>query len=353
MRTIQAISAIGALLSAASASVLPRDYPTYKPLTWHIKPTNSTQQFRGLSPISREVVWVSGTNSTVLLTTNGGTSWANVSPSLLENSTLFQFRDIEAFSSKSAVVLSIGEGNASRIYKTTDSGRTWKSTFINTEPTAFYDCMAFENKKHGLAMSDPVDGKFRLIETWDSGATWKIVDPAGIPAALTGESGFAASGTCIEAAARRWYVASGGVDPGRIYRSDDGKKWKVSNSSIAGGAAAGIFSVRFKDEKNGIAIGGDYEKPAGNVDNASWSNDGGKTWHKAQSFPGGYRSGVSWVPGRGQTAVAVGTSGSDITHDSGKNWQTIANGTFDAVECISKDTCWASGSGGRVARLKL
>jgi hypothetical protein len=107
------------------------------------------------------------------------------------------------------------------------------------------------------------------------------------------------------------------------------------------------------DEKNGIAVGGDYEKPLGNIDNAAWSKDGGKTWHKAQSFPGGYRSGVSWVPGRGQTAVAVGTSGSDITYDGGKNWQTIGNGTFDAVECISKDTCWASGSSGRVARLKL
>jgi photosystem II stability/assembly factor-like uncharacterized protein len=355
MKNISAVAALSALFSPAFAYAIPNDYPVTKPPgTWDPKSTNSTQQFRGLSPISRDVVWISGTNGTVLLTTNGGTSWINASPSLSENSTLFEFRDIEAFSSKSAVVLSIGEGNASRIYKTTDSGRTWKPTFINTEPTAFYDCMAFENKKHGLAMSDPVDGKFRLIETWDGGATWKIVDPKGIPAALTGEFGFAASGTCVEAAAGRWYIASGGVNPGRIYRSDNGKEWKVSNNSqIAGGAAAGVFSVRFRDEKNGIAVGGDYEKPAGNVDNAAWSKDGGKTWHQAESFPGGYRSGVSWVPERGRTAVAVGTSGSDITYDGGRNWQTIGNGTFDAVECVSKDACWASGSGGRVARLKL
>ncbi|KAJ4373609.1 hypothetical protein N0V86_007751 [Didymella sp. IMI 355093] len=355
MKNISAVAALSALISPALAYAIPSDYRVTKPpLAWDPKSTNSTQQFRGLSPISRDVVWISGTNSTVLLTTNGGTSWINASPSLSENSTLFEFRDIEAFSSKSAVVLSIGEGNASRIYKTTDSGRTWKPTFINTEPTAFYDCMAFENKKHGLAVSDPVGGKFRLIETWDGGATWKIVDPKGIPAALTGEFGFAASGTCVEAAAGRWYIASGGVNPGRIYRSDDGKKWEVSNNSqIAGGTAAGVFSVRFRDKKNGIAVGGDYEKPAGNVYNAAWSKDGGKTWHQAESFPGGYRSGVSWVPERGRTAVAVGTSGSDITYDDGKNWQTIGNGTFDAVECVSKDVCWASGSGGRLARLKL
>jgi hypothetical protein len=85
---------------------------------------------------------------------------------------------------------------------------------------------------------------------------------------------------------------------------------------------------------------------------AAWSNDGGVRWHKADSFPGGYRSGVSWVPGKKDVAVAVGTSGSDITLDSGRNWKGIGNGTFDAVECL-KTGCWASGSQGRVGWLDL
>lgn len=249
--------------------------------------------------------------------------------------------------------MSIGEGNASRIYRTIDGGKSWKNTFLNQEASAFYDCMAFENEKRGLAMSDPVNGKFRLIETVDGGESWKIVDSAGMPVALEGEAGFAASGTCLEAAAGRWYLASGGVDPGRIYRSEDGEEWEVSNSSITGGAAAGVFSVRFRDEENGIAVGGDYQNPTGNVNVSSWSDDGGETWKPSESFPAGYRSGASWVPGRGKTAVAVGTSGSDITLDGGKNWRSFDNGTFDAVECISKHTCWASGSKGRVAKLSL
>ena len=133
----------------------------------------------------------------------------------------------------------------------------------------------------------------------------------------------------------------------------DGKHWEVSNSSIPGSPAAGVFSVRFRDANNGIAVGGDYEKPTGNTDNAVWTKNGGKSWHRAKTFPGGYRSGVSWVPGRTQMAVAVGTSGSDITYDGGRNWRAIGNGTFDAVECVSKTVCWASGSGGRVARLEV
>ncbi|KAF9691228.1 hypothetical protein EKO04_010840 [Ascochyta lentis] len=355
MRGLETFLALGALLPLPIATALP-SYPSSNPsyLQWELKPTNSTQQFRGLSPVSERTVWISGTNGTVLRTTNGGSSWSNVSPPLLpENSTAFQFRDIEAFSEKSAVILSIGEGNASRIYQTLNGGKSWKATFVNAEATAFYDCMAFENTKHGLAMSDPVAGTFRLIETWDGGATWKLVDASGMPAALAGEFGFAASGTCIEAAAGRWYIASGGVDPGRVFRSEDGHHWNVSNTTITGGAAAGVFSARFKDEQNGIAVGGDYEKPAGNLNTAAWSKDGGKSWHSAESFPAGYRSGVSWVPQRDHIAVAVGTSGSDITYDGGKNWQVIGNSTFDAVECISKRICWASGAGGRVARLKL
>lgn len=341
---------LSALLALASLSHSALAAP--HPLRWILTPTNSTQQFRGLAPVSDSVLWVSGTNSTVLRSTNRGRTWTDVSPSV-QNSTALQFRDIAAFSTHEAVVLSIGEGDASRIYQTLDGGRTWKAAFVNQDPAAFYDCMAFATREHGLALSDPVDGKFRLLETRDGGASWALVDDAGMPAALTGEFGFAASGTCIEARAGRWYIASGGVDPGRVFRSGDGRTWEASNSSIAGGAAAGVFSVRFRDMENGVAVGGDYEKPAGNVDNAAWSSDGGETWQKAETFPAGYRSGVSWVPGRGCTAVAVGTSGSDITYDGGKNWHAIDNGTFDAVECVSKSTCWASGSGGRVARLKL
>ncbi|KAF2661574.1 Oligoxyloglucan reducing end-specific cellobiohydrolase [Lophiostoma macrostomum CBS 122681] len=320
--------------------------------TWNLRPTNTTQQFRGLSVVSRDTVWVSGTNGTALRSHNGGETWANVSPTLApENSTDFEFRDIQAWSAQEALVLSIGTGNLSRIYKTRDGGKSWKPTFINQEPTAFYDCMAFENSRHGIAMSDPVNGKFRLIETWNGGATWAIVDPSGMPAALDGEFGFAASGTCIEAAAGRWYIASGGVNPGRVFRSSDGHHWKVANSSITGGAAAGVFSVRFRDTKHGIAVGGDYESPTGNSANAAWSDDGGSFWTKANKFPGGYRSGASWVPGLDHIAIAVGTTGSDITFDGGKNWTTFDNGTFDAVECANKEACWASGSKGRVARL--
>lgn len=322
-------------------------------MTWEILPTNSQQQFRGLSPVSDKVAWVSGTEGTVLRTTDGGATWASVRPVLSPEDAELQFRDVHAFSADKAVILSIGEGADSRVYVTSDGGSTWTQTFANQEAAAFYNCVDFEDDQRGIAVSDPVDGKFRLIETLDGGESWAIVDPSKMEPALEGEFGFAASGTCISTAAGRWYLASGGVDPGRVFRSADGHRWDASGSAIAGGASAGVFSVRFRDASHGIAVGGDFNAANGSDHTASWSEDGGATWTAAEAFPGGYRSGSSWAPGLCGVAVAVGPSGSDITVDGGQTWQAIDSGSFDSVECLAGRVCWASGSGGRVGKLTL
>jgi len=39
----------------------------------------------------------------------------------------------------------IGNGNESRIYKTTDAGKTWSLQYTEPNPKAFLDCMAFWN----------------------------------------------------------------------------------------------------------------------------------------------------------------------------------------------------------------
>jgi photosystem II stability/assembly factor-like uncharacterized protein len=319
-------------------SALPSASPRF---SWTLLPISSTERFRGLAPISSSTAYIAGTNATILRTTNGGKVWADVSPKLSVNETLaLQFRDIHVFNRYHAVALTIGEGDLSRIYSTHDSGASWKATFTNNDPAAFYDCIAFAN------------GAFRLLETHDAGDSWRLVSDANVPPALAGESAFAASGTCIEAAAGRWYIASGGISQARIYRSSDTKSWNVTSSTLSGSAASGVFSVRFRDAKHGVAVGGDFEHPtATNGTIAAWSKDGGATWQPACTSPGGYRSGAAWMSRKGKgVVVAVGPTGSDVSVDGGKNWKTFSNESFDAVECV-KGTCWASGVG-RVAKLE-
>ncbi|HEU4330302.1 MAG TPA: oxidoreductase [Lapillicoccus sp.] len=355
-RSLAVLAATGLALvatqSAASAAKAP-DLTAGRPsvsVSWQATPTGTTERFRGLSAVSSRVAWVSGTTGTVLRTTDGGATWTSVGP---PGTSTLQFRDIEATSDRHAVILSIGEGTDSRIYVTDDGGASWTLAFQNTDPRAFYDCMAFSTPQRGLALSDPVDGAFRLQETTDGGHTWSLVDPAGMPPSLPNEFAFAASGTCLTAGqGQTTYLGSGGGEAARIFVSTDrGHTWSVTRAPLAAGPSAGVFSVRFRDRHNGIAVGGDFANPTSSLGNAAWSSDGGITWRPADVRPGGYRSGSAWLPQHRDVALAVGPSGSDVSSDAGRTWSSFDAGSFDSVECANDGACWASGEQGRVATL--
>ena len=166
-------------------------------------------------------------------------------------------------------------------------------SFRNPDPAAFYDCMAFTSKTVGYAMSDPVDGVFRIIRTEDGGHTWEVMDSAGMPPARDGEFGFAASGTCLQSdSAGNLHLATGGVDPARVFTSrDGGDSWSVVDTPwpVAPRPASTPCPSR---GQRGVAVGGDYAVPDAADRNAGWTADGGRTWHAPTGQGlGGYRSG--------------------------------------------------------------
>ncbi|MFI5909924.1 WD40/YVTN/BNR-like repeat-containing protein [Dactylosporangium sp. NPDC051541] len=312
--------------------------------SWKLLDSGSTAQLRGLSAVSDRVAWASGTGGTVLRTVDGGRSWRSVGP---PDAADLQLRDIEAFDTLHAVILSIGEGSASRVYRTEDGGRTWTETYRNADPAAFYDCLAFSDPHHGLALGDPVNGHFQLLSTIDGGRHWTASPVA--TAALDGEFAFAASGTCLVASGRDAWFATGGGAQSRVFHSGDfGRHWSVSAAPMPSGPTAGIYSLAFRDPHHGLAVGGDYRTPAAAPDGAAVSRDGGRTWTTARRAPGEYRSGVAWGP---SFALAVGPTGSDISRDGGRTWTRFDTGSFDAVACAD-GACWASGEQGRIARLR-
>ena len=301
------------------------------------------------------VAWASGSNGTYARTTDGGATWqAAVVPGAAQ----LDFRDVQAVDANTAFLLSIGPGEASKIYKTTDGGSHWTLQFTNHNPKAFFDAFAFWDALTGIAMSDPVDGRFILIKTTDGGATWKELRHENLPPAIEGDGAFAASGTCIAVQGKKnvWF-GSGGAATARVFRSTDGgDTWKVAATPItAGNASSGVFSIAFKDARNGVIVGGDYKKENETGDNVATTTDGGATWTRAKGpRPSGFRSAIAYVPGtRGPMLVAVGPSGTDYSVDNGASWVSSGSAGFHAVSFSGVEAGWAVGEGGRVAKYSL
>lgn len=340
------------LLVLAAMVVVPGGTAAADHLSWKPTPTGTDAQLRGLSAVSRQVAWASGQRGTVLRTVDGGRTWASVGP---PGTADLDFRDIEAFDARTAVVLSIGPGEQSRIYRTSDAGRTWTEAFRNAEEAAFYNCLAFFDHRNGLAAGDPVDGRFRVLSTSDGGRSWSVLPGAGMPEALPGEYGFSASGQCITVAGRSdAWIATGGSATARVLHSGDrGRTWTASDTPLASSESAGVFAVAFRTPRQGIAVGGDYLNPTGGADNLALTRDGGRTWAEPVNSPAGYRSAVTYHPLLGSTLLAVGPSGSDVSLDGGRRWWQFDDGSFDSVDCGRDGACWASGDDGRVATLRL
>jgi photosystem II stability/assembly factor-like uncharacterized protein len=303
---------------------------------------------RGISAVSSKVAWASGAKGTVLRTIDGGATWETLS---IAGADSLDFRDIQAFDQNTAFVLSIGNGDQSRIYKTSDGGKIWQRQFTNNDPKAFYDCFAFWDSTHGIAVSDSVDGKFPLIATSD-GMTWNPVAVKNMPAALPNEGAFAASGTCIATFGKSDVWFGTGTPSARVFHSGDrGRNWTVAETPIIHGEATqGVFSLVFWTAKDGVAVGGDYKEWKKGEKTAAFTHDGGKTWKLVPKQPTGYRSAVA--VGTAQALVAVGTSGVDFSLDRGNSWNSMMTEDLNAVS-FEGSSCWAVGPAGKIITIHL
>jgi photosystem II stability/assembly factor-like uncharacterized protein len=264
------------------------------------------------------------------------------------------FRDVEALAAGTVVLMSAGPGDASRIYRSTDDGASWTLAHTNPEKDGFYDAVAFWDDREGLALGDPVNGKFRVRATRDGGATWTLEHGQVMPPALENEGAFAASGTCLFAlkgGSEAWFV-TGGASVARVFHtSDRGRTWTVADTPAPNGnASSGLFSVAFLDARRGFAAGGDYKQPQFAGLNGIRTEDGGVTWIAAPLSATGFYSAVVPVPRAKDDLVAVGLAGEAVSQDAGRTWRKTADTPMNAVVLTSPTTGWAVGPKGSALR---
>jgi photosystem II stability/assembly factor-like uncharacterized protein len=276
--------------------------------------------FRGLSVVDDHVAWASGSKGTIATTNDGGKTWDWKQVKGYEKS---DFRDIEAFSSKEAIIMS--SGSPALILKTTDGGETWQEKYRNADTAYFFDAMDFGNPKHGLVLGDPIKGKFVLMETNDGGETWHpFKNP---PNALPGEAAFAASGTCLRAFEKSFSIVTGGTQSRFLMLGYNDKYWTSLNLPIKHNKASqGVFSYATADTLT-VVVGGDYANDK-SIDSAACSFElCCDPFFLKLTKLSGFQSCVEYIIAN--TFLSTGTPGSNYTTDGGKTWRKIDDASYN------------------------
>jgi hypothetical protein len=311
---------------------------------WQLQDAHTTADLRGIDNVGGGVTWASGSNGTILRTEDAGFVWQLCAkPPGGEH---LDFRGVQGIDNNTAIIMSSGKGDLSRLYKTTDGCQTWKLLFTNPDPDGFWDALRFDSSRTGMVIGDPVKHNFPIFSTINAGDSWSRVDH--MPTyALNTESMFAASNSTLlveqdphpHVELEILFLTGGGTSLLHTVQLFDRPipllggtvMGSSSKNRLQTGATAGGFS--FADRRQPapellIAVGGDYRHPEATALTAArcaWKDDALSSHFECESpdtFPHGYRSAVAYDP-KSKTWITVGPNGTDISTDDGRNWRAL------------------------------
>jgi len=317
-------------------AVLTATAPSTLQAQWSIK-TPTTADLRGIDNVGKGIAWASGTNGTVLRTEDAGYLWQACT--IPPNAEHLDFRGIQAFDANTAIVMSSGPGDQSRLYKTTDGCQTWTLLFTNPDKEGFFDSLLYvPDDDATLILGDPVNGQFRLFSQSGEGAPFSFNWNGHPITAQHGEAAFAASNSNLiyNFGEGMFSFITGGSISEIIHEEHgiDAKKgmfseWSRSPLPFPHGEGSGAFSIAARptvksegDKKHGVVVGGDYTQPTKSQGTGAYSDDWGYHWHPSTTPPHGYRSAVAYDAAT-KTWITVGPNGTDISTDDGRNWRPL------------------------------
>ncbi len=212
------------------------------------------------------------------------------------------------------------------VYKSTDGGKSWeKKLFVNDQagavdltldpnnPRILY-AATWRSKRTPYSLSSGGDGS-ALWKSTDSGETWKEISKnEGFPKDTLGIIGVTVS---PKNSNRVWAIVEN-KEKGGLYRSDDGgNKWTQVNSERKLRQRAWYYTRVYADTEDEDVV---YVL---NV-NYHRSTDGGKTF-KTFNAPHGDHHDLWIAPENGQRMIIGDDGGAQISYDGGKTWSTYYN----------------------------
>lgn len=303
--------------------------------------SGNTASLRGLSVVSDNIIWVSGTNGSIGKSLDGGLTWKWTVVKIFEK---MDFRDIEAFDRVRALVMGIAA--PAYILKTIDGGDTWKVVYENKRKEMFMDAMEFWNEQSGIVLGDPIDGRFFIQRTFDGGNTWQGLPQQNYPLADSGEACFASSGTNVRKLAKNEACFISGGMRSRLFIRD--KKYDMP--ILQGKESSGANSIAVKTKNIMIVVGGDFTRPDDTIKNCVITHDGGKTWSAPSIPPHGYRSCIEYL-GKKEW-ICCGTNGVDHSTDDGVTWKWISKENFNVCRKSKEGKAvFFAGAKGKIGKL--
>lgn len=314
---------------------------------------------RGLSVPDENTIWASGSSGTIALSINGGINFEWMQVAGYEKR---DFRAIHAWNNKEAIIAAVAAPAV--ILKTIDGGMTWNKVYKNADTSMFLDAINFKDENNGSVVGDPINNIIFLLNTTDKGEHWQQVPTSYFKSQLKeGEAFFASSNSNLASKGNDQFLISGGM-ASRLWINGVARDLDI----LQGGKSTGANSIAIAPNGNKlIIVGGDFTKFKDSEKNIAGFNlfltPNTDQKHKSIRIPkwaqrknlgtpNGYKSGVTFLTN--QLLVTCGTSGVDISKNSGKNWDLISTESFHVVKKQpNRKAVFLAGSGGRIGYMQL
>jgi len=281
---------------------------------WFTQNSGTINELHSISMLNENTGYAGGSNSLLLKTTNGGTTWIALT---IDLNNVFSVNFINENTG-----FCLGNSAAGALYsaKTTDGGTYWKLGLVDTFNTG---ASQFVNANTGYAVDS--NGVFKSI---DGGSTWNLVHAAGgnIPTNLFFINlNFG------------WVCGRNGM----IRKTTDGgSTWLTVNC----GTATNLRDVFFVSGFTGWTVGEDSKVYRSTNMGNNWNQISGNGLCGLRSV---YfvNSSTGWVVGC-EGAINKSTNG-------GVNWvlQSFATTTYlNDVKFVNPVTGWAIGFGGKILK---